>query len=334
MVIVLTGTQAINKKFLSRLFLASLNRYEYKGFYADFSDQNFEIYDSRTNELVYKPGDDSQPGVSILPVKDPSIVDYFQAVNDEIFETGIKHNHFVNIFCSLDVEYGLTSKPAYIRRNGSLLKHPHKFTDVIENINRSPYDVKVITGTFGTHFIDRLRASLPNEEVKVVSIIRNPSVSWLMNKKPETKWLTEINPDLTEDIDYTRFFESTLNAIELLKRRDVTTIKFEDIMKTGKIKFDDIEIDVRDDFKSSNDWINTYEKSIEILMDDEEFKPFNDLLTNYTFEDFHEEDEYYDIEVIYKKPRAKIIEIARKPFPKNVFKELGYFPIDKETILK
>jgi hypothetical protein len=105
-------------------------------------------------------------------------------------------------------------------------------------------------------------------------------------------------------------------------------------MKTGKIKFDDIEIDVRDDFKSSNDWINTYEKSIEILMDDEEFKPFNDLLTNYTFEDFHEEDEYYDIEVIYKKPRAKIIEIARKPFPKNVFKELGYFPIDKETILK
>lgn len=340
MVIVLTGSQSINKKFIARPILAQLNKFEYSGFYADFTLTDFSVYDLKTNKLVYKPiTNENDHGEDFLIRTKKPVFDYFNLVNNEIFEDGIKHNHFVNVFASLSNEYGIADKPLWTRKDYDVpLKHPHRFEDVLDNIIRSPLDVKVISGTFGNYFLDRLKKALPGEEIKIISITRNPSVSWLLNKKPESKWLTEINPDLTEKVDFDRFYENALQIIEINKRPDVQVIKFEDLMKDGIIKIDETkQVQLPGSWIAANDYINAFEKDMEILMDDSEFEGFNDLISNYTIEDFYKpsnEPGNVNEEEVFGISHKEIYRRASLHFPKNIFKELGYEPVDKDTILK
>lgn len=335
MVIVLTGMQSINKKLLARIIMAQLNKFEYKGYYADFTNPNFSIYDSKTNECVFRLANNGDVGIDTLVNTDYSIVKYFLDINQKIFFDYINHNQFLNIFCSLDIDYGITSTPKYYINPVTELNYPHKFDDVIENIKKSTLDVKVIIGTFGKHFIDELKTALKGkEEVKVLNIIRNPSVSWIMNKKTDTNWISKDNPDFTEENDIKIFFESILNSIELKKYNDVYTIKFEDIMKNGKIELGDSNIYVSDDFLGYNEYINKYEQNMEILMDDVEFATFNDKISNYILEDFYIPSDDVDEEKEFGMSRSEFISELGKHFPINIFEKLGYDPVDRKNIIK
>lgn len=337
MVIVLTGMQSINKKFLSRIILGTLNKIEYNGYTADFTDSHFSIFDVDGTE-VYRVASDAHPGIDTLIHSNPngpSIINHFNKLNTEIFDDIVKHNHFVNRFCSLDVDFGLTTLPRYLKENGATkLLHPHTFNDVINNIKTYPYDTKVITGTFGVHFLNRLKAALPDEEIEIVNIIRNPSVSWLMNKKPQSKWNSPGSPDLDEALDHERFFQSAITSSLVMDMPNVTTVRFEDMMESGELKIGDKVISIREDYLAHNHWINNYESDVEILMSDEEFASFNDRATHYTFEDFYVEPDDLDEEIEYGMPRAELFEKASKHFPKNLFADLGYEPLTKEEILK
>ena len=361
MVIVLTGTQAINKKFLARILLASLNTFEYNGYTCDFTHADIKIYDSNKN-LVYKLstieggvinvesntdnvdindlsidpvniGEDD--GVEDLLHTHPDVIEYFLKLNKEIFEDGIKHSHYVNTFESIDQEFGLTDTPKFVRYPETPLAHPHTFDDVLNNIKNSTLDVKVITGTFGNGFLDMIKAALPDEEFHIVSIIRNPSVSWLMNKKPDSKWLTDVNPHLTEFVDYERFYSSLINAIKINTRDDINVVRFEDIIASGKLTISpSIEIDLRSDYHAYNQWLSQYEGDIDILMSDEEFAPFNEKMLNYTFADFYNSTDDTDEESEYGVSRAELVDKISANFPMNIFKDLGYEPLTKAEILK
>lgn len=336
MVIVLTGMQTINKKVLSRIVLATLNKFEYQGYTANFIRGDFTIYDSN-GVAVYRPANDTDGGIDTLfhDPKGKSVIDYFSKMDSDVFEDMCKHNHFLHVFSSLDVDWGLTNRPKYIREGSSKLLHPHAFMDVINNIKESPFEVKVITGTFGSHFLTRLQAALPNEEIHVVNLIRNPSVAWLMHKKPETKWETEINPDLTEEGDYERFFIGALNSIELMKNPKVKTVKFEDVMHSAILPISkDISIDMREDYQQSNGWLNNYEAQLEVLMSDEEFNEFNPKALNYTFEDYYHPADDVNEEEVYSMPIEELKSRISKKFPINIFEQLGYEPLTKEEILK
>ncbi len=337
MVIVLTGMQSINKKFLARILLGTLNKIEYNGYVADFTDSHFSIFDSNGVE-VYRVASDTHESIDTLIHSDPnglSIIKHFDTLNTQIFEDMVKHSHFVNRFCSLDVDFGLTNMPRYLKQDGETkLLHPHSFNDVVNNIKSYPYETKVITGTFGVHFLNRLKAALPDEEIHIVNIIRNPSVSWLMNKKPQSKWNSPGSPDLDEALDHERFFQSAITASLVMDMPGVTTVRFEDMMETGELTIGDKTINVREDYRAFNHWINNYESEIDILMSDEEFASFNDRATHYTFEDFYVEPTDIDEELEYGMPRAELFEKASKHFPKNLFADLGYEPLTREEILK
>ncbi|MFZ9615191.1 MAG: hypothetical protein ACO3AG_00805 [Fluviibacter sp.] len=336
MVIVLTGMQAINKKFLARIILASINKFEHSGFTADFTSSNFSIYDQDGTE-VYRVATDTDAGIDTLihsHKNGPSIIQYFDKLNTDVFEDIVKHSHFVNRFSSIAVDFGITNRPNYLKDNvTNKLLHPHGFIDVVELIKNYPYEHKVITGTVGAHFINRLKKALPNEEVHVVNIIRNPSASWLMNKKPESKWNSPGSPDLDEALDHERFFQSAIASAHLIGNPDVQTIRFEDMMHTGELKIGDTVIKVRDDYRTSNYWISEYEANNNVLMSDEEFASFNDRALHYTFEDFYVEPDDADEEEVFGMPRAELLEKIAQHFPRNLFAELGYEPLTKEEIL-
>jgi hypothetical protein len=337
MVIVLTGMQSINKKFLARILLGTLNKFELNGYTADFTDPHFSIFDSNGVE-VYRVASENDPGIDTLIHSDRnglSIIKHFDTLSTELFDDIVKHNHFVNRFCSLDVDFGLTNTPRYLKETGTTkLLHPHQFTDVINNIKNYAYDTKVITGTFGVHFLNRLKAALPNEEIHIINITRNPSVSWLMNKKPITKWNSPGSPDLDEALDHERFFQSAITSSIVMDVPGVQTVKFEDMMASGELKIGNTVVNIRDDYLAFNEWISNYESQMEILMSDEEFASFNDRATHYTFEDFYVEPDDIDEEVEYGMTREKLFEKASKHFPKNLFTDLGYTPLTKEEILK
>lgn len=360
MIILLSGTQSINKKFLARIVLANLNTFEYKGYTCDFSHSDIKIYDA-DGKLVFRPstieggivGKDEvvqeapaidQPivvnlgeddGIEDLLHSEPDVLEHFLALNKEIFEDGIKHNHFVNRFCSMDVDFGLTDTPRYLKENGATkLLHPHEFDDVVNNIKNSPYKTKVITGTFGNHFINKIKEVFADEEVHVINIIRNPSASWLLNKKPQSKWNSPGSPDLDEAFDRERFFQSSIVSSSTIKNPAVVTVRFEDMMQSGILTIAGVDIDVREDYRAYNKWLSNYESKIDILMSDEEFATFNDLALNYTFNDFYIKPDDIDEEIEYNMPRDTLLSKIAANFPKNLFADLGYEPLTKDEILK
>ena len=335
MVILLTGMQTINKKVLSRIILSALNKFEYKGYTANFIRGDFTIYDSK-GIAVYRPASDTDEGIDVLLANEEGmeVMQYFSKMDKDIFEDSIKHNHYLHMFNSLDMDWGIGDTPMYIRETSLKIRHPHSFDDCVNNIKNSPLETKVITGTFGSYFINHLKSVL-DEEVLVVNLIRNPSVAWLMHKKPESKWQTEINPDLTEAGDYERFFGAALNSIELIKNPAVKTVRFEDVMHTGILPISDtISVDLREDYQLSNGWLNKFEVEQAVLMSDEEFAEFNPTALNYTFEDFYHPSEDIDEAEAFKMPLEEFRSKVAENFPKNLFELLGYEPLTKEEILK
>lgn len=328
MVIIITGMQAINKKFLARRILANFNKFSYKNFYADFTNSNFKIF-NKEDELVLEANVEKNKLFTENVELGHEVLDYFKAIDEKIFELDIKHNHFVDVFYSLEVDYNLRKTPLVEPKNHKLI-HPHTFNDVLFNIRNAKVDTKVISGTFSNYFIDNLKRELPNEEIIVLNIIRNPSASFLMNKKPETKWLTEINPHLVEEIDYERFYTSSLNAIELMKRSDTLTLKFEDIIKNGSIIIKDKVITLLEIDCAFNDYISNFEHEMEILMSEEEFESFNDYFDNYGPKEFLGEGQEPGE---YEISDSEILEILENEMPKGLFNSLGYEALTFNEIL-
>lgn len=334
MIIVLTGMQAINKKFMARYIINELNSFEYKGFYGNFLNSDFEIYNA-DKELVYKPMSDTTSGCDLLlSISSESfdIIDYFSKLNIQIFENDIKHNHFVDVFCSLEIDYNL-SDVARFTIVDELVLHPCKFEDVVNNIKNSTLQHKVITGTFGGIFLDKLKLEFPHEEIAVLNIIRNPSASYIFNKKPLSKWRAWPNPDVIPEIDDQRFYEAILNSIELAKRSDVITLRFEDMIKEKLIKIsDNLSIPLPEHYYSFNNYITIGESISSILMPEYEFEGFNEKISNYTAEDWYDEDES-DL-IIFKKSREEIIDLIKIRLPSNFFEELNYSPLTYYQVLE
>lgn len=336
MVIVLTGMQSINKRFLTRIILSTFNKIEYAGYTGDFRDPHFSIFDKDGVE-VYRVASENDPGIDTILHTDKNglnIVNHFDKLNTEIFEDIVKNNYFANKFCSLDVDFGLTNLPRYLKENvPNTLLHPSEFNDVVNCIKNYPFQTKVITGTFGTHFINRLKAALPNEDVHVINIIRNPSAAWLMNHNGKEKWETPNGDELDEATSAERFFQALLTSRFVMGIRGVNTVRFEDIINSGELKIGNKIVTIRDDYLAGNGWITKYESKIENSVDDEFVDNFNKLALNYTFDDFYVAPTDVNEESEYGLTNDELRKRVSKNFPKNLFDELGYSPLSKEEIL-
>lgn len=265
MLVILTGVEAIKKLELARAITFAMNsfdKYKIGDYTVDFTKPLFTITDA-DGKVVY-----DEETHSILHNADGTLNEDGKAIFDQAneFMTTVSEKigqfFYKSVLGSFSYDYGLEPHVDFM----------DYYPEVMEKYQNRPFDTAVLVGTFSKAFIDQVIADLGADQVKVVSIIRSPSVSYLLNTiTPAAIEYRPIDESpigvkyATED-----FFTAYLDAIKLDDLSYVSTLKFEDIAIAGKFKVGDTEVPMPPSFEMHN-WLITkaeFEKKDEIHSQD------------------------------------------------------------------
>ena len=167
----------------------------------------------------------------------------------------------------------------------------------------------IIGGSFSRVFLEQLRKT---QDVNVLSIIRNPSVSYITGVED----LFE-NDELPVGLEYVTPMTTSaaIDAITLSKLDYVTTVRFEDIIQSGEFEFMGQKIKCPSVHNNYNGVITKYESVMlrRSTIDADMVNRFNQIFSslNTSFVNCHND------------PRL----------PGNVFQELNYQPLSLQEIL-
>lgn len=309
MLVILSGVEAIKKLELARAITFAMNSFDnYKigDYTVDFTPSLFTIkdaegtvvYDAETHAILNnEDGSLNEDGLAI-----------FNQANEFISTVSEKIGRFFykNEFGSVAYDYGIDTAVDFM----------NEYPAFMEKYQNRPFDVAVAVGTFSKAFVDKVIADLGADQVKVVSIIRSPSVSYLLNT---------INPAPVEyrkidespiDIKYATedFFTAFLDAIKLQGLPYVETVRFEDIGITGKFNVGDVEVKAPASFAMHNWLISKHE--------------------------FDQKDKVYSNEIDTFNTRANSLktsintDLNISQFPDSLFTPLNYVPLSFEVIFQ
>lgn len=305
MLIILTGSDSINKRLIARQIMAKCNEYTCDGYKLDFSmDDPFGI--------INKDGKYFETLTEFYDAEETNNKCYESMM--EMYNSFLKQedkNHFYDVFLSVGYDLGIFEVPEYLDRDVSDFKDLEVLNELIARYKKSKLKYFVISGSFSKSVISRIMFKLGKENVKVINIIRNPSVAYFLNKKPKKFYLS--NKKYTESYDVSKLQSSIINSMILKEDENVQSIRFEDMIETSLI-IDDIDVGLYIDYNNKNKYLTTYEfdsKKDKIQMTEEELKAFNNLFSSFNvYDDMTEEEKKlcnkFDLENI------------------NVFERLGY----------
>jgi hypothetical protein len=360
MLIVVSGVETIHKKFFARSILMKLIPVIDlgDGYTLNFSSHPFEIYDA-SEKLVYKTADDTREGINELlidldndGIADPEgreLFDKAQELYEKYFLTGVRNNHFMNTFSDPWFDFGFV-KVIDAPMDGNDVNydiiHPHSYDDILAAYNARELDVHVITGSFGKHFIESIREDLGEENVQVINIIRNPSAAFLLNEK-DPKFYTLKKPTKARDraMDRRKLEISVINAIILKDVPGVTTLKYEDILASGKFTVNGIEITAPESLlEADNGYLTTWELTTHVplgIVNAVDVEEFNDHFSNYEPTIIKFDTDEITLKLTKLADGLKINPLEKgsgeeidKIFPKNIFYELGYTKLTYTELTK
>lgn len=349
MLVILSGVETIHKKFFARKIIAALNRFVVDGYTVDFSIEPFTVTDP-TGKVVYSPAIGDQPHTNelLIDVDNDGVIDpegnaTFEKIlelNDSLFLTGGRNNHFSNFFIDIAHDFGITENVDYGSNTPKIpLLHPHSYADILANYENRLGDVHVITGIFSKGFIDSIRTDIGAENVTVINIIRNPSTCILLNRKDDAYYA---NPEKnrTPELDARKLVYSLANAAVLANFDDITTIRFEDIITDGKFTVNGVEVKVPAGYDNFNSILTQWEHNNLIPLE---------IISAETLEAISIELQHYasghvsslteEIVTYINSLRAtpatmsEIKSIMSTNMPENLFTALGYEPLTYDDIV-
>lgn len=346
MLVIISGVETTGKKLFASEILSKMSGDIdlIGGFKLSLKTHPYEIL-SPKGKVVFRAGCDSDPGVNTL------LVD--AGKKGALNETGVKilknaedlynaivldngrEGHLKDVFVDIYQDYGVTKNPLfYDYPQGDPLRRITYENDIIDAYNNRKCPIHVITGSFGKHIIDRVRNDLGPENVFVINIIRNPSVCFLLNEKPEEQYNTANRFNRNAEMDREKLRRSIFNAVHLASCKDITTVRYEDILSSGKITIAGTELDIPDHLKSSNGLLTDLEKNEFIplgVVDGAALDAFNAEYSNFK----HLPNA--DAEAIALLNREQGTDFTRESIdamlPSNVFTELGYEPMTRDEII-
>jgi len=286
MLIILSGSETIHKKFFAKNIISALNTFTVDGFRVDFTKNPFEVYDS-SNNLVWKP---NSSVTDILNNEDGSLNHEMSETLDKIIDLGEsilsvnKNNHFSDVFAKPLADYGLISGDELFQSNRKDQGYiqTHTYQSILDMYSSRPFENIVISGIFSKTFIERIKVDLGEENVTVVNIIRNPAVCFLLNEKDD-EYYAEKAPWSTA-LDQIKLQLSMATGIILKNMPGVITIKFEDIMRDGYFTLNNINVNIPDNHESYNGILTKWEKDNIISLNKvtrEQFDANNAFYLNY-----------------------------------------------------
>jgi len=351
MLVILSGLETIHKKFIARKIIAALNTFTVDGYHVDFSIEPFKVTDTN-GKIVYCMAQGDQPATNELMldldndgVVDPEGIATFDKIvkmHDDLFLTGGRENHFNGVFLDLAYDYGLTDINEFsIDTTDTVLLHPHTYNDVLENYKNRICDTHVITGIFSKAFIDKIRADLGVQNVTALNIIRNPSTCILLNPKTD-EYYEDPSKERTIESDNLKLMRSLENAIVLSDVDYVTTIKFEDIITTGKFMVNGVEVGVPDGYTNYNGILTQWEKEniiplnlvLKADLEKENLDLENYIATHYIpVVDEGVLNFLNNLRTIPFQSLDELHAVLLAKCPVNVFERLGYTPLSYDEII-
>jgi hypothetical protein len=206
---------------------------------------------------VYRPGGDGKGVDKLLQTQEGiDTVDKIEVLLEEHFRIGIRDTHYASIFAQIGKEYGLVDAKNY---QENIYKQPHTFQDVVDTYNNRTIDTFTISGTFNKTFIDDMRNEIGTENVSAFNLVRHPTVCYALHWAPRAYF--EKNTTYTRAFHKEKLIRSILCSASLTRYPDITTIKFEDYLKTGSITINGTTVDLPGGHTPYNAWITEYEKS-------------------------------------------------------------------------
>lgn len=279
--------------------LNNFNQYYIGGYVVDFTKWPYEVYTNK-GVLVYKNSTiENEKGVTTLieELNGKYIVDSIdQFLTKQILDAN-KYNHYYNDYVDIFNDYGITTTDGFER----------SIDDVVHMYNSKSVKHQVISGVFSKNFIDKIRKILGVNNVYVLNIMRNPSVSYVLDDTEQQ--VAELNnTDITiGEVVYSNAL--TNNILQTLNY--VNTMKYEDIIRNGNITINDILIDLPMLVKY-NQYITEDEKSQ--LDNDKSIRKEQLAKFNEVFQNLNSFNDYVTL-------------------PNNLFSALGYEPLSYSDIV-
>lgn len=281
MLIVVTGNDGIGKRQIARDITLSLapelivNGIEVK--YTHDIDGNVH-YNLLKDGVDINTSEKDEHGMPVGIYSSTSIEDYMSALeaaedNYAIISHGVKIQHIWDSHIDPDYDYNIVANHKAIDAPNTML-HP---TDVVEMYNNKTSDHLVVSGLFSKYYIDHIIGEVGSTNVKVINIIRHPSVSYLLDYKSPEFYDSPTKPDLTPAENKQKFMESILVPATLQTVSYVETIKFEDILANG-ITVLDTCITQGEGYSGYNDLISIYEH---INHEPQDLTEFNEQMAEY-----------------------------------------------------
>ena len=136
------------------------------------------------------------------------------------------------------------------------------YENLLDSYRERKYDYKIISGSFGKTFLEKIRKDIGEQNVLVLNIVRNPSAAFIISNKPDISYesdYTQPNNLLTKKDDEFCFIESYINSIIIKDLPYVNTIKYEDILRDGYIEILNTKIDFSFFYKKYNSYITIFD---------------------------------------------------------------------------
>lgn len=339
MLVVLTGAETIGKRLISSSLILGLNTFKTSdstgGYVIEYSfDDNLELIiklldpSTDSGEFIYSKHSE-EIGVDHKYYK---AIDNAMCQYEQIFKDGSKQWYKFESNVDVLYDYNIIDSAEL-----PIIDPEHMSswrTSIEDDYKKSPLQNHVISGTFSVKFLDDLYSKF-GDDLVVINIIRNPSVSWLLDyKAPMYYQNMPADYNTSQLIDQDKYLDGLLTGLLLLDRAYIKTLRFEDIIANNSVfhvgwgpKASRIVIsNIYKGYKQFNDVLTEYESTHiqgEVYLEEhnEKLKKFNPLEWH-TLEDLRE-----------GVPESMTTEDLISVMPSgDLFAKYGYKPLNYKEI--
>lgn len=220
------------------------------------------------------------------------------------------NNHYKMKFRAIMADYGI--------QQDILFPEGGNYAEFIHRYNSRQYEHHVVSGSFSKTFVNMIAADIDN--VEIINITRNPSVSYLLDTiaiDSRAPYNTNMNLKLLK----TRYNTSTIQQVGLRSLPNVTTIKFEDMLESGRIMVNNKLIPIPASYCKFNKHITQYEfNSLDACsIAAEDIDKFNQAYSNFN--------------LVFSNGRTDVPPAIVSKLPKDMFAELEYTSLTYNEIV-
>lgn len=302
MIIILNGMLGTNIENLAKIISLNLNVY----------NKNFLIDVDKNGSLNIQPEqNDSNKYIHIANAEPIFVTTHDETNMKEINLYSFVENLNFNFINSYLFDNKITMQPDFFDEDDKpeYIQNEINFSpeSIMKRRKASKFNYFVICGQIGEFMINEIK-KISDEEVKVYNIIRNPSVSELIFKN-----YFNVNKEEIYTFD-------SFNAVNLKNKKDVITLKFEDLFKSSQIEIADEIINLGPEFLSDANVFTSYELENAKI---KKIKPIDIRRLNIKYKSL----QFYVNPPEDKNEIARILLNGFESIPeitKNIFEELQY----------